>query len=162
MLTPRSLPFLTLAAAATLAASCRRSDQSAASGADSAASAPSDPGFVVQSEHDYGPPATIELLRTRWEQETAPPDTITQVVVVADFGVVEVRNGGRNSPFLVLFKHDQAGSWQDEGLITGPLAVCGLTAHGIPEPVAREIVARDLRLAATNRADPRAGCSGAI
>lgn len=118
--------------------------------------------MIVETGSDYGPPATIDSLRRLWQNETEPPDTIAQVVVVSGYGVVEVRTGGRNSPFLVLFVHDRNGAWQDQGIITGPLAVCALTGQNIPEPIAREIVAHDVRLRATNAADPRAGCSGAI
>lgn len=151
---------VTVVAVLMVAAGCKARREAAPSAADSTTTAEEAAGGVVQTGNDYGPSADVQTLRAMWQKESSANDTIVQTVVVANAGVVEIRDGGPNSPFLNLYQQDSSGTWQDHGIITGPLAVCGLTSKSIPDSVAREIVAHDTRLSATNRADPRAGCSG--
>jgi hypothetical protein len=157
MLVSRSFQLLV---AATLAlTACRRKHEPADDGtvATSATSSSATSG----SPDDYGPPADVRAVRAAWLDESSGHDTIPQIVVVNGYGVVEVRNGGPNSPFFVLFTRDPAGSWTDQGMIVGQVGLCGLSSR-IPDSVARAIVAHDIRLAANQRANPNAGCSGAI
>jgi len=155
MIRVQRVHVVTVVAVLMVAAGCTAKREAVPSGADSATTA-----GVVQSGNDYGPSADVQTLRAMWQKESSANDTIVQTVVVANAGVVEIRDGGPNSPFLNLYQRDSSGTWQDHGIITGPLAVCGLTSKSVPDSVAREIVAHDTRLSATNRADPRAGCSG--
>jgi hypothetical protein len=162
-------PFRRLVALTTLSTlvaltACARGPRNPAPG-DSSSAAPDAATASAPAPggaDDFGPAGDVAALRAAWKNESSGNDTIPQIVVVRDYGVVEVRNGGRNSPFLVLFERDSAGTWQDQGIIVGPLATCGLTAKLVPRDVAEQIVAHDTRLAATERTDPHAGCSGAL
>lgn len=160
---PRSFALL-IVMACTLAACRTRRDTAADTtlGADLAAASATPGSGGTRGAGDYGPPGDVSTVRAAWLKESSGNDTIPQIVVVADYGVVEVRNGGPNSPFFVLFKRDQAGAWQDQGITIGAVGLCGLTSKMVPDRVAREIVAHDTRLATNQHNDPRAGCSGAI
>lgn len=114
----RALGRFAIPAVGLLIAGCtaRRQGPPTQSATDTSAT----PGATAPSAgSDYGAGADVGALRTIWQNESEPKDTIAQVVVVQNYGVVEVRNGGRNSPFLVLFKRDPSSGWQDQGLITG-------------------------------------------
>lgn len=126
-----------------------------------ATSATSPAAPPTRSTGDVGNAADVAALRAAWRNESSGHDTIPQIVVVGGYGVLEVRNGGRNSPFLVLFKRDDTGQWQDQGLQPGPVATCWFTSQLVPRDVAEQLVAHDTRLAAVERTDPQAGCSGA-
>jgi hypothetical protein len=162
---PRVHGGLAASAALVLLAACGSGTRAPASG-DSAlatsapAAASPDVEPTPRSAGDYGPDADVAALRAAWKNESAGHDTIPQIVAVGDYGVVEVRNGGRNSPFLVLFKRDDAGQWQSQGLQPGPVATCWFTSQLVPHDVAAQLVAHDTRLAAVERTDPQAGCPG--
>lgn len=158
MLVSRS--FFLLVAVATMTNACSRTHGVPAD--STAAASTAAPPATSGSPDDYGPTSDVHAVRAAWLRESSGNDTIPQIVVVKDYGVVEVRNGGPNSPFFVLFKRDQDGSWQDQGLTTGEVGLCGLSSQMIPDEVARAIVAHDIRLAAIQRSNPNAGCSGAV
>lgn len=155
MLVARSFSLLLIAAAMT---ACTTKHELPA---DSSASTVSRSATSAGSPDDYGPSSDVSAVRAAWLKESSNTDTIPQIIVVNGYGVVEVRNGGPNSPFFALFQRDPSGSWQDKGLVTGQVGLCGLTTK-IPDSTARAIVAHDKRLSANQRADPHAGCSGAI
>lgn len=157
MLVSRSFSLLVAAVAATTACS-RRHDLPA----DSTVAGTPAAAATSGSPNDYGPARDISAVRAAWLKESSGNDTIPQIVVVKEYGVVEVRNGGPNSPFFVLFKRSQDGSWQDQGMTTGDVGLCGLSTQMLPDDVARAIVAHDIRLSAIQRSNPNAGCSGAI
>lgn len=161
MLTEHARPLVTLAVLSTFVlVACSVKHEAPTDSSSIASSAQS--SATSGSPDDYGPASDVGTVRAAWLKESSGNDTIPQIVVVQNYGVVEVRNGGPNSPFFVLFQRDSSGSWKDQGLITGPVGLCGLTSQLVPDAIAREIVAHDKRLAANQRANPNAGCSGAI
>jgi hypothetical protein len=117
---------------------------------------------------DYGPASDIQKLRAAW-QGNPSNGTIAQVVVVQNYGIIDVTNTGTNPPYVELFQRGDfqgADVWElDYGTlysssIYGPIAACALTFRGVPQNIASEIVAHDTRLAAAARQNPSAGCSG--
>jgi hypothetical protein len=117
---------------------------------------------------DYGPSSDVQKLRAAW-QANPIGGAITQVVVVQNYGIIDLTNTGTNPPFVELFErgdYQGADVWElDYGTLTsssiyGPIAACALTFRGVPQDVANEIVAHDTRLAAAARQNPNAGCSG--
>lgn len=117
---------------------------------------------------DYGPGSDVQKLRAAW-QANPGGGTIAQVVVVQNYGIIDVTNTGTNPPYVELFErgdYQGADVWElDYGTlysssIYGPIAACALTFRGLPQDVANEIVAHDTRLAAAARQNPNAGCSG--
>jgi hypothetical protein len=116
---------------------------------------------------DYGPASDVQKLRAAW-QANPTNGTIAQVVVVGNYGVIDMTNTGTGPPYVALFErgdYQGAGVWElDYGTLTsssiyGPVAACALTFRGVPQDVANEIVAHDSRLAAAARQNPNAGCS---
>jgi hypothetical protein len=117
---------------------------------------------------DYGPASDVQALRAAW-QANPTNGTIAQVVVVQNYGIIDLTNTGTNPPYVALFERGQgqgADVWQldfgplSSSSIYGPIAACALTLRGVPQDVANEIVAHDTRLAAAASQDPNAGCSG--
>jgi hypothetical protein len=117
---------------------------------------------------DYGPASDVQLLRTMWQAESTP-GKIAQVVVVGNYGVVDVTNTGENIKYVELFvkgASQGSGAWQSDigrlysSTIYGPIAACAFTQRGVPQDVADQIVAHDTRLAAAARQNPQAGCGG--
>jgi hypothetical protein len=159
MIVARPLLHSTLVVAAIALAACSAKHDLST---DSSAATPAASSATAGSPDDYGPPADVSAVRAAWHNESDGHDTIPQIVVVKNYGVVEVRNGGPNSPFFALFERDSTGTWTDQGLTTGQVGLCGLSSKMIPDSIARAIVAHDHRLAANQRANPNAGCSGAI
>jgi hypothetical protein len=117
---------------------------------------------------DYGPASDVQLLRTMWQAESTP-GKIAQVVVVGNYGVVDVTDTGGNGNYVELFVKGASqvpGAWQRDigrlysSSIYGPIAACAFTQRGVPQDVADQIVANDTRLAAAARQNPQAGCGG--
>jgi hypothetical protein len=117
---------------------------------------------------DYGPASDVQALRSAW-QANPTNGTIAQVVVVQNYGIIDMTNTGTNPSYVELFVRgvsQGADVWQlDYGPLTsssiyGPIAACALTLRGVPQDVANEIVAHDTRLAAAAGQNPNAGCSG--
>jgi hypothetical protein len=103
-----------------------------------------------------------------WQAESTP-GKIAQVVVVGNYGVVDVTNTGENIKYVELFvkgASQGSGAWQSDigrlysSTIYGPIAACAFTQRGVPQDVADQIVAHDTRLAAAARQNPQAGCGG--
>ena len=111
---------------------------------------------------DYGPASDVQALRTMWQAESAN-GKIAQVVVVGNYGVVDVTDTAGNPGYLELFVRG-SGAWQSDigrtysSSIYGPVAACTFTQRGVPQDVADQIVANDARLAAAARQNPQAGC----
>jgi hypothetical protein len=117
---------------------------------------------------DYGPASDVQVLRTMRQAESTT-GTIAQVVVVGNYGVVDVTDAERNVKYVELFVRGASqgsGAWQSDigrlysSHIYGPAAACAFTQRGVPQDVADQLVARDARLAAAARQDPQAGCGG--
>ena len=117
---------------------------------------------------DYGPASDVQALRTMWQAESTT-GAIAQVVVVGNYGVVDVTDAEGNVKYVELFVRGASqgsGAWQSDigrlysSHIYGPAAACALTQRGVPQDVADQIVARDARLAAAARQHPQAGCAG--
>jgi hypothetical protein len=117
---------------------------------------------------DYGPTSDVQALRTMWQAESTT-GTIAQVVVVGDYGVVDVTDTAGNAKYVELFvkgASQGSGAWQSDfgrrysSHIYGQATACAFTRRGVPQDVADQIVARDARLAAAARQKPEAGCRG--
>lgn len=117
---------------------------------------------------DYGPASDVQILRTMWQEESTT-GKIAQVVVVENYGIVDVTHTEGNVNYVELFVKGASqgpGAWQRDigrlysSSIYGPIAACALTQRGVPQGVAEQIVANDTRLAAAARQNPQAGCGG--
>ncbi len=133
---------------------CSRKDSTSSGNAASSVSSPPS----SNAADDYGPSSDVTAVRSAWGAEASGTDTVAQVLVVQNYGFVELR-GGPNSPMIAVFHKDSTGTWKDQGLKTGPLAPCGFNGS-LPDQVVQELFAHDPRLAADARQDPNAGCSG--
>jgi hypothetical protein len=96
-------------------------------------------------------------------QAQSPNGKIAQVVVVGNYGIVDVSD----PEYVELFVKGASqapGAWQLDfgrlysGSIYGPVAACTLTERGVPQDVADQIIANDTRLAAAAQQNPQAGC----
>ena len=117
---------------------------------------------------DYGPASDVQVLRTMWQAESTT-GKIAQVVVVGNYGIVDVTATEGNVNYVELFVKGASqvpGAWQRDigrlysSSIYGPIAACAFTQRGVPQDVADQIVANDTRLAAAARQNPQAGCGG--
>jgi hypothetical protein len=98
-------------------------------------------------------------------QAQATNGKIAQVVVVGNYGVVDVTDTGSYPTYFELLVKGASGTWQPDigprfsSSIYGPVSACAFTLRGVPQDVADQLVANDSRLAASARQNPQAGCS---
>jgi hypothetical protein len=97
-------------------------------------------------------------------QAAATTGKIAQVVVVGNYGVVDVTDTGSYPTYFELFVKGAGGTWQPDigrtysSSIYGPVTACAFTNRGVPQDIAVQLVANDTRLAAGARQNPQAGC----
>jgi hypothetical protein len=117
---------------------------------------------------DYGPASDVQALRTMWQAQSTT-GKIAQVVVVGNYGVVDLTGTEGNPNYVELFvkgASQASGPWQPDigqtysSNIYGPVSTCAFTQRGVPQDVAAQLVANDTRLAAAARQNPQAGCGG--